>query len=157
VRLIPWTTRRELKADIAALEAQLERSEKIDTAVKLIKAGEQPDKSFLLELHSELWPLIAHTLHVWFKDSGGINYVEQTVDFPGADETKRRKASMTFNVHPGDGGFEVYTLTLQRVFGQTPHQMAAAAKASETAMHDRVAKLQVEADRLRRLLAEAKS
>lgn len=138
---LPWTTKQDLREQVAALEAQIERAEKIDTSVKLLKAGAEPDKSFMLQLHSELWPLIAHSLYTWFKENGGKNYIEQTVSVPKDDD---HKASMTFKVFDFDPYFnaEVFTLTMQRLSGKTPHQLKAAAEAEVVRLKARVAELE---------------
>lgn len=138
---LPWVTRRDLRERVAELEAEIERAQKIDTAVKLLRAGEQPDRSFMLELHSDLWPLIAQSLYVWFKDSGATNYVEQVVGF----EREQAKASMTFKVFDRSFCPEMFTLTLQRQSGHTPHQLRVMAEAKAARLEARLAEIAAQA------------
>jgi hypothetical protein len=137
VRLrLPWTTRRELREEIAALEAQVERMDKINTSMKLLSAGAQPDNTFMLELQCELWPLIAQSLFAWFKEIGAENYIEQTMT------AAPPSASLTFKAVDGIMP-EVFTLTLQRLKGKSPHQLRREAERECANLRERVRQLEI--------------
>jgi hypothetical protein len=107
-------TKAQLLQRIAELEAEIAHTEKVNTQVNLLAAGGEPDGSFCIELQSKVWPLIAHSLMVWFEQNGGVNYIEQVVDFPADQE---RKSSLEFTTARG-----MFILTLQKKFMKTPHQ-----------------------------------
>jgi hypothetical protein len=83
----------------------------------LISAGQDPDRAFVIKLHSKVFPLITHALVVgFFEENGGKNYVECQVEFP--------KSSLTLHHKSG-----TFILTMQRKDGKTPNDLKMEAEA----------------------------
>lgn len=95
---------------IAELEARIEDFAQL----RLLKAGPEPDGSFVVQMESQVWPLIVDSLAAWFVERGGKNYVEFKAEYTP------KKATLISKAPPPVGPFVV---TMQRLLGKTPDEM----------------------------------
>jgi hypothetical protein len=132
--------RDEARAEVARLQEELKQAtedneyhEKLLTQLSLVKAGQDGDRGFLLQMQSQMWPLMVRAMAVWFEENGGKNHIEQKVELTAKDHT----------IGP-------FTLTLQRLLGKSPTDLRLEAEA-------RAVELEAEAQALREQIAEFKA
>lgn len=125
-------TRRQLRAEIAELEADAAKASEALGQLKLVKAGYEPDHAFAIQLASDVWPLIAASLVAWFDDKGGKNYVEMKW------EDGAKQSSLKFNSVRG-----LFVITMQRLAGKTPHEFLEEAKAEVARLTEELARWKI--------------